>query len=143
MKPEVKQATKITDYQHVRTGLSKTCVQFLRYKRRLSSLPVVMRQFCCGVWKISTFPNNRLSARWLRLTTMTRILYALPFIFKFGYPSEVYKRKALINWAAGTGPDYEMPSIFSREGGGVFLRICSGDVPSGTPNPDTISDQYL
>ena len=79
-----------------------------------------MRQVCCGVRKISTIPNNRLSARWLRLTTMTRILYALPFIFKFGYPSEVYKRKALINWAAGTGPDYEMPSIFSREGGGGY-----------------------
>ena len=40
-------------------------------------------------------------------------------------------------------PVYELRSIFFSGGGGVFLGSRRGGVPSGSPNLDTFSEQYL
>lgn len=49
-------------------------------------------------------------------------------------------RTSTISGLPQGGPVYEIPSIFSPK---VFLGSRSGGVPSGSPNFDTISEQYL
>ena len=59
---------------------------------------------------------NRPFVRWRHFTTSTRHLFAFPFIFKFGNPSEVGKAKALFTQESKTlkdsGRSSEMTSTY-------------------------------
>ena len=51
------------------------------------------------------------------------------------------RENLVVHWAAEGGVQFTHTLDFLP--GGVFLGIRIGGMPSGFPNPDTISDQYL
>ena len=60
----------------------------------------------CMLICICNFTRNRPFARWCHLTTTTRILFVLPFIFKFGNPGEVWVTIGLVCRRKRTLKDY-------------------------------------